>query len=331
MEDVFSESTNSISPVHISLISIVIPCYNEEACIHDFYKTLVCECNKHKEFKFEFIFVNDGSHDNTQRYLEDILENDNRVIIIEFSRNFGKESAISAGLDASNGDVVIPIDADLQHPPSVIFDLVQCYLQGNVDVVIAQRRSRAEESKIYRLCTGLFYKIEDTVSECHMPHNAGDFRLISRKVVDALCSLPEKRRFMKGLYAWVGFKTACVEYDVAQRLAGTSKFSPKSLITLACNGLLDFSSVPLRIWCGIGVLLSFLALCFGLWIIISVILFGIDVPGYASIIVSVFFFGGIHLISIGILGEYIGRIYNEVKSRPSYIIRKIIRHDKGNI
>lgn len=311
------------------LLSVVIPCYNEADGLAEFYAVLNSECADHPDLDYEFIFINDGSSDGTQQVLEGLAISDPRVVVVEFSRNFGKEAALSAGLAQTRGDLVVPIDADLQHPPKVIFELVERFEQGDADVVIARRNSRHGESALYRFCTGLFYKIEDAVSDCHMPRDAGDFRLMSRRVVQALNNLPEKRRFMKGLYAWVGFKTAYVSYDVAQRQSGESKFSAKRLISLALNGILDFSTMPLRVWAAIGTVISFISFLSALWIIISTIFFGIKTPGYASLMVSVVFFGGVQLISIGILGEYIGRVYGEVKSRPAYVVRQIIRGGKA--
>lgn len=301
-------------------LSIVVPCYNESTCIRNFY-VAVCEvCNQYLQYNYEFIFVNDGSSDSTQYELE-MLSSDSRVKIIEFSRNFGKEAALTAGLRASTGDMVVPIDSDLQHPPSVIFELVERFKKGDVDVVIAKRRSRNTESLVYKTCTKLFYDVQSLISECDMPRDAGDFRLMSREVTDVLCSLPENRRFMKGLYAWVGFKSAFVEYDVAERIGGNSKFGGMKLLSLAANGILDFSSFPLRMWMWLGFIVSFVAFIYGIWIIARTLIIGIDTPGWATLMVVVLFLGGIQLVSIGVLGEYIGRVYSQIKGRPTYIIR----------
>lgn len=312
-----------------SLLSVVVPCFNEGAGVRSFYEALTAEFDRHKDVDCELIFVNDGSSDDTQSVLESLAQADDRVTVVEFSRNFGKEAALTAGLRESRGDVVAPMDADLQHPPAVLFELWERYKAGDADVVIAKRRSRHGESKLYQACTRWFYRIESAISDCEMPRDAGDFRLMARKVVDALDDLPEKRRFMKGLYAWVGFRTAFVEYDVAPRAAGESKFSPMRLVALAANGLLDFSSFPLRFWGILGAVVSFIALFFGLWIVVSTLVLGGRLPGYASLMTAVVFLGGIQLLSIGVLGEYIGRLYSEVKGRPSYVIRSVIGRRHG--
>ena len=307
----------------------MVPCFNEEANVSNFYEALTAEFDRHRDVDCELVFVNDGSSDSTQSVLESLVWMDDRVTVVEFSRNFGKEAALTAGLRESRGDVVAPMDADLQHPPAVLFELWERYKAGDVDVVIAKRRSRHWESKIYQICTRWFYRIESTISDCEMPRDAGDFRLMARKVVDALDNLPEKRRFMKGLYAWIGFRTTFVEYDVAPRIAGESKFSPMRLVTLAANGLLDFSSFPLRFWGILGAVVSFIAFLFGLWIVVSTLICGGRLLGYALLMTAVVFMGGIQLLSIGVLGEYIGRLYSEVKARPSYVIRSVIgrRHE----
>lgn len=261
--------------------------------------------------------------------MESFAAKDARVVVVEFARNFGKEAAITAGLRESKGDLVVPIDADLQHPPAVIFDLVQRYREGGVDVVVAKRASRSTESALYKHLTALFYRLENAIGDCTMPRDAGDFRLMNRRVVDALCALPEKRRFMKGLYAWVGFKSAEVTYEVAERAGGASKFSPMRLVTLALNGLLDFSTFPLQFWVLAGLMISAVSLIFGTWILVKTLIFGAHLPGYASLMCAIVFLGGVQLVSIGIIGEYVGRVYSEVKARPSYVIRRVIREGKA--
>lgn len=311
----------------LPIMSFVIPCFNEEDGVTQFYEALAKECLRHPELEYEYVFVNDGSTDNTQIELLNLANEDSRIVVVELSRNFGKESALSAGLKESRGDVVVPIDSDLQHPPGVVFQLWNRFCQKDVDVVIAKRRSRRGESFLYRWATKEFYKIEDLMSECPIPRDAGDFRLMSRRVVDALCALPEKRRFMKGLYAWIGFKVAFIEYEVAPRLSGKSKFSLPKLISLALNGILDFSTFPLKLWTYIGFFISLLAFVSAVWIVLSTLFLGNSVPGYASLITAIVFFGGVQLLSIGILGEYIGRLYGEVKGRPAYVIRQVYRRE----
>lgn len=310
------------------LLSIVVPCYNEELCIEDFYLEL-SECcqkfNKEGLYKFEFIFVNDGSEDKTQSKLRALSKNDKRVRVLEFSRNFGKEAAITAGLKFSSGDFVVPIDADLQHPPELIFIMLEKLQQDQtIDFVTAKRKTIKNESVIYRTITNLFYTLENFISPYSVPKDVGDFRLMKRNVVDALNSLPEKRRFMKGLYAWAGFSFSEVYFDVSPRKGGRSKFTPSKLFSLAADGIFDFSVFPLRIWMLIGILISLLSFFCGCYIVVSTIFFGDKTSEYTSLMVAIFFFGGIQLISIGVLGEYIGRIFSEVKGRPSYILKSKI-------
>ena len=314
--------TNYEMEAGIRLISVVVPCYNESSCINQFYDVITEVFAKYQDYQYELIFVNDGSKDNTADLLWDLKKQDGHVKIVDFSRNFGKEAALTAGLRASAGDVVVPIDADLQHPPEVIFALLERYLEGDVDVVVALRKSRDIESWLYKKLTRCFYKIENAISECEMMPDAGDFRLMSREVADVLSNMPESRRFMKGLYAWVGYKVATIPYEVAERVSGESKFSATRLLALATNGLLDFSSFPLRMWMLLGGFVSLISFIYGLWIVIRTVFWGVDFPGYASILCAILFLGGVQLISIGVLGEYIGRSYSEIKGRPAYIVRK---------
>ncbi len=316
---------------NLESLSIIIPCFNEEDCLENFFSVLK-QTVKENEGKFkgrvEYIFVNDGSSDRTAVILDRFAKNDENVIVYEFSRNFGKEAALSAGLKFSTGDYVVPIDADLQHPPQTIFQMLEVIKkQPDIDLVVAKRKSRKNESFIYRFCTKSFYDLMNKISNCEVPNGVGDFRLMRRTVVQALVNLPEKRRFMKGLYAWVGFKSEEIEYTVAERLDGKSKFTPLKLFSLAVDGLLDFSVFPLRVWGVIGFVIAFFAFLAACYILVSTLIFGIKTPGYASLIISVVFFGGVQLISIGVLGEYLGRVYNEAKGRPTYIIRKKVTHE----
>lgn len=302
-------------------LSIVIPCFNEGLCLGEFYNVLSSVCTAHPEYSCEFIFVDDGSKDNTAEIISHFAEKDPRVVLLEFSRNFGKEAALTAGLRASRGRMVVPIDADLQHPPQVIFELVDRYEQGDVDVVIAKRKSRDTDARWYQVAVKLFYDIQSKLTDCEIPRDAGDFRLISNEVVQVLNALPENRRYMKGLFAWVGFKTTTIDYEIAERVAGGTKFSPLKLLSLAANGILDFSSAPLRFWIFCGFFLSSISFIYGMWIVFKTLMFGVDVPGYASLITLVLFLGGIQLVSVGVIGEYVGRIYSEIKHRPTYIVR----------
>ena len=316
-------------------LSIIIPCFNEEACLEKFFSVLKETCQKNEDkfkIKTEVVFINDGSTDKTSEILERLARKEVNVSVYEFSRNFGKEAALSAGLKFSEGDYVVPIDADLQHPPAVIFEMLEVLKRNNeLDVVIAKRKSRSNESVFYRFSTSVFYGLVNKMSNCEIPNDVGDFRLMRRKVVQALVNLPEKRRFMKGLYAWVGFKSQEITYIVGERVEGKSKFTPIKLFSLALDGLLDFSVFPLRMWGAIGFIIAFVAFLAACYILISTLIFGIKTPGYASLIISIVFFGGIQLISIGVLGEYLGRVYNEAKGRPTYIISKIMKHETSKL
>lgn len=239
--------------------------------------------------------------------------------IINLSRNFGKEAALTAGLDYAKGDAIIPIDVDLQDPPELIKTMVSKWEEG-FDVVLAKRIDRSSDTFIKKITANSFYKINNKISNINIPENVGDYRLFSKKVLKAIQALPENQRFMKGIFAWVGFNTTVVEYKREKRVAGNSSFNGWSLWNFALNGITSFSTVPIRIWLYIGSIISALSFLYGIWIIIKTVLLGVDVPGYSSMMTVVLFLGGIQLMGIGILGEYIGRIYNESKKRPIYIV-----------
>ncbi len=299
-------------------ISIIAPCYNEEETIEPFLRRIeeiLAQINE----PYEIVFINDGSKDNTLNVLLNAKQNFKNIRIINFSRNFGKEAALTAGLDKARGEAAIPIDVDLQDPPELIKDLVAKWREG-YDVVLAKRADRTSDSFAKRVSADLFYKLNGKISNVDIPNNVGDFRLMSKRVVEALNQLPENQRFMKGLFAWVGFKTVVIEYVREKREAGQSSFNGWKLWNFALDGITSFSTLPLRIWLYIGALVSFLSFLYGSFIILKTLIFGVDLPGYASLAVIMLFLGGIQLIGIGILGEYIGRIYSESKRRPSYII-----------
>jgi polyisoprenyl-phosphate glycosyltransferase len=313
----------SINENLMKLITLLVPLYNEESSIMPFLSASseILWPLEERGYSFEFLFVNDGSKDDTLRILLEALANDERVKVIDLSRNFGKEAAMTAGIDSADGDAVIPIDVDLQDPPDVIENMIEKWEHG-AEVVLAHRQDRIKDTFIKRKTAGWFYKIHNIVSQPEIPENVGDYRLLDRVVVEALKQLPERRRFMKGLYSWVGFKTATVEYERPQRMAGESKFSVWKLWNIALEGITSFSTVPLQIWTYLGLFISLLSFFYMLYIISRTIVHGIDVPGYASLLVTILFLGGIQLIGIGVLGEYLGRVYTEVKQRPTYIIRK---------
>lgn len=299
-------------------ISIVVPCYNEESSI-DFFLEEMRSVLEKIEKSYEIVFVNDGSRDKTLDVLKEKSLNCKEIRVINLSRNFGKEAALSAGIDLSLGEVVVPIDVDLQDPPELIIDFIRLYDEGN-DVVVAKRVDRSSDSFAKRLSAEIFYKLHNKISHIEIPNNVGDYRLMSRRVVDELKKLPETQRFMKGLFAWLGFKTAVVEYKRDARISGESSFNSWKLWNFAIDGITSFSTAPLKIWLYLGFVLAFFTFIYGSIIIIKTVVFGVDSPGYASLLTSVLFLGGIQLMGIGILGEYIGRIYLETKNRPVYII-----------
>lgn len=304
----------------IPLLSLVVPFFNEEEAIPAFFSRVIPCLEALEDLRFEVVCVNDGSVDRTLACLIAMAESDERVRVIDLSRNFGKEAAMSAGLAEAEGDIVIPFDADLQDPPEVIPQLVAKWREG-FDVVLARRVDRTSDSFLKRFSASHFYRLHNRLADVKIPDNVGDFRLMTREVANAVSALPESRRFMKGLFAWVGFRTATVSYSRDRRVAGNSKFSGWKLWNFALEGITSFSTMPLRIWTYFGLLVSVLAFAYATFLVIRTLVHGIDVPGYASLLVSILFFSGVQLIGIGILGEYIGRIYIEAKRRPLYLIR----------
>ena len=307
-----------MSKMHLPFLSIVAPCYNEEDVIDIFLEKIFIVLNKLGK-SYEIVFVNDGSRDNTLEILKQKAKEFDVVRVISLSRNFGKEAALSAGLDMAHGEVVVPIDVDLQDPPELILDFVKKYEEG-YDVVVGKRVDRTTDSTAKRVSAETFYKLHNKISDIEIPHNVGDYRLMSRRVVEELKKLPETQRFMKGIFAWLGFKTAVIEYKREARVAGETSFNGWKLWNFALDGITSFSTAPLRIWLYIGMALALISFIYGSWIILKTLIFGVDSPGYASMITVVLFLGGIQLMGIGILGEYIGRIYIESKNRPVYIV-----------
>ena len=303
------------------LVSIVTPFYNEGEGVKHFYQVMAQTMEKLPDFDFEIVCVDDGSRDNTLEQLIAMSKPDPRVSVLEFSRNFGKEAAMTAGIDATTGDCVIPIDADLQDPPALISEMLQKWQEG-AEVVLAKRVDRSSDSYAKRTTALMFYRLHNTLSSLQIPENVGDYRLMDRVVVDALKQLPERQRFMKGLFAWVGFKTVTIEYSRDARLVGETKFSGWKLWNFAIEGITSFSLVPLKIWIYVGLAGALFAFLYATFIILRTLIFGIDLPGYASLLVVTLFFGSLQLISLGVIGEYIGRIYFESKQRPLYLIRK---------
>jgi len=303
-------------------VSIVVPFFNEAEGIELFRAALDAALAQCPDIAFEVVCVDDGSTDDTLSRLVALAALDPRFLVIELSRNFGKESALSAGIDVASGDAVIPFDADLQDPPELIPKLIAEWRKG-ADVVLARRAERSADSFLKRTTARLFYRIHNRLSDVKIPDNVGDFRLMSRGATDALRQLPERNRFMKGLFAWVGFRTVVVEYARRPRAAGKTKFSGWRLWNFALEGLTSFSTAPLRLWAYLGGVGAIVAIVYGAIIIVRTLVRGVDVPGYASLLVAVLFVGSVQLIGIGVLGEYIGRIYLESKQRPRYVVRQV--------
>jgi glycosyltransferase involved in cell wall biosynthesis len=300
-------------------ISIVVPVHNEITGIDELFAQLISVLER-LGTTWEVIFVNDGSTDATLDRLIEFHHRMPAIKIINLSRNFGKDVALSAGFDFARGAAVIPIDADLQDPPELIIPMVAKWREG-FDIVFATRKRREGDSWLKRKTAHYFYEIFDRITDIPVPHDTGDFRLVDRRVVDVLVRLPERTRFMKGLFAWVGFKQASIAFDRQPRHAGETKWSYWRLWNFALDAITSFSSLPLKIWSYIGVACSLFAFLFALFLIGLKIFRGVDLPGYPSLMVAVLFFGGVQLISLGIIGEYLARMYSEVKGRPLYLVR----------
>lgn len=309
------------------MLSLVVPMFNEAEAIAPFFERVLPIVQGLGE-SFEIVCVNDGSRDGTVRVLNAWREQCPEVKIVDLSRNFGKEAASSCGLSFASGRAVILIDADLQDPPELIPEMVSKWREG-FDMVLAHRRSRDTDSIVKRTTAGWFYRLINRMSDVAIPENTGDFRLMDAAVVDALGLYGERTRFMKGLFASLGFRQAVVEFDREARIAGTSKWAYWKLWNLALEGLTSFSSAPLRIWSYLGFLVAISGLLYAIFVVLKTLIFGVDVPGYASLIVIVLIFSGLQLLSIGIMGEYVARIFIEVKARPLYIVRDAQGFDEG--
>ncbi len=306
------------------LLSLVVPVFNEAESINIFVDKIKQILLGTPEIQVEVLFVNDGSTDNTLSKLLERQQQDSFISVIDLSRNFGKESALTAGLYMARGDIVIPMDVDLQDPPEIIPEMIGKWRQG-YEVVVGRRINRDSDSFAKRTSANWFYRLHNKISTPSLPENVGDFRLMDRCVIDALKELPETCRFMKGIFSWIGFRTTYIDYVRPERAAGTTKFNGWKLWNFALEGITSFSTVPLRIWTYIGFLVSLLSFAFGFSIALKVLLWGIEVPGYASLLVGMTFLGGLQLIGIGILGEYLGRAYMETKRRPIFLIRNIYK------
>ena len=298
-------------------ISCVVPAFNEAANLTPLLSGLTAQLAQLSE-RWEVIVIDDGSRDATPAAMTAWLLRPG-VRYVRLSRNFGKEAALTAGIDRAGGEVVLLMDADLQHPATLVPQMLAAWVEG-ADMVCAARASRADESLAKRLGTALFYALVNRNQEVQIPVDAGDFRLMDRRVADALRALPERNRFMKGLYAWVGFRTVIIPYLPHERFSGNSRFSMRRLARLAFTGVTSFTNAPLRLWSALGAAIAALALGYGCWIVIDHFLYGVDVAGWATLVAGMMFLSGVQLLSIGILGEYVGRIFDEVKRRPVYVV-----------
>lgn len=303
-------------------LSLVVPVFNEEAMLALFYRT-VRESEALAPYDVEIVLVNDGSTDTTSEIAQQLVATDEMVVLVDFSRNFGKEPALFAGLSYATGDAVIPIDVDLQDPIDVIPRLVERWQQG-ADVVLAKRVDRRQDGFLKRLSAEGFYRFHNSISTPKIEENVGDFRLMSRPVVNSILQMPERNLFMKGVLSWVGYTTDVVSYERAARAAGSTKFNGWKLWNLAIEGITSFSTVPLRIWTYLGLGVALFSFIYAAWLVMGKIMWGNPVPGYPSLMTAILFLGGVQLVGIGVLGEYIGRIYIEVKQRPRYVVKRVL-------
>lgn len=310
-------------------ISVIVSCYNEEKALPLFYEEMerVRKADFENETEFEYIFVNDGSKDKTLEVMKKLAKEDSKVRFISFSRNFGKEAGIHAGLSNSTGELTVVMDADLQHPPEIILEMLK-YIEEGYDTVATRRKNRKGEPVFKSFCARMFYKLINNFMEVKLEEGAQDFRMMKRNVVDAILSLDEYNRFSKGIFNWVGFKCKYIEIDNVKRAAGKTKWSFSSLWKYAMEGITSFTTAPLKIAIFIGIFVFIVSTIFAFTIIVQTLIMGKDVPGYASTIVSVLFMGAIQLLCIGILSEYISKMYMEIKNRPKYIIRDKIDNEK---
>lgn len=307
-------------PTHRPLLSVVVPMYNESEGVEVFFSTL-CPILSTITSDWEIICINDGSRDDTLPRIKDFSAKDHRIKFVSLSRNFGKETALTAGLHHAFGQAVVPIDADMQDPPELIPEMVAKWREG-YKVVLATRKARTGDSFMKRLTASIFYKIIGKLTRFPIPANTGDFRLMDAEVVNIIRLLPERTRFMKGLFAWAGFRSTTVYFERKPRAKGEAKQNYRSLWQLAKDGIFSFTTLPLRVSTYLGALISLLSFTYAAWLIVRTLILGVETPGYVSIMVAVLFMGGIQLLSLGIIGEYIGRIYKETKQRPLFVVEE---------
>ncbi|MBQ3413895.1 MAG: glycosyltransferase family 2 protein [Clostridia bacterium] len=308
-------------------ISVVIPMYYEEEVANECYERMKKVLNNISNYEYEIIFVNDGSKDKTLEILEEIAKKDKNVKIVSFARNFGHQCAVTAGLKYVTGDAIVIIDADLQDPPELIPEMLKLWEDGN-EVIYGKRKTRDGESKFKLLTAKMFYKTLNALSDVEIPKDTGDFRLVDRKVVDVINSLPEHNKFLRGLFSWVGFEQTAFEYERKERFAGKTKYPLKKMLKLASDGIIGFSTKPLKIVGGLGILSIIISFGVLIYSILSYIFkWNMLTPGWTSLMITMTFLGGIILLSLWMMGEYISRIYDESKNRPQYIIKKMINID----
>lgn len=305
-------------------ISVIVPMYYEEDVVQECYNRLSKVMIDLRDYEYELVFVDDGSKDKTLSILEDLAQKDDKVKIISFTRNFGHQCAVSAGLNYVSGDAAVIIDADLQDPPEIIPEMVKLWNEGN-DIVYAKRKSRKGVSIFFNISYKLFYRLLSLLSDIEIPLDTGDFRLVNRKVLNIIKEMPEHNKFFRGLFSWTGFKQVPLEYDRDARFAGETKYPLKKLIKLALDGIIGFSSKPLKIVGYLGIVTIIISFCLLLYALTSFFLFPNSIPvGWTSLMVAITFFCGVQLLSLWIMSEYISRIYDESKQRPQYIIEKTI-------
>lgn len=302
-------------------ISILIPCYNEEASLPLLYNELVKLMNSHSNYAWEILMINDGSKDRTLEIIKNLRKKDNRICYVDLSRNFGKEKAMLAGFDYVTGDCMVIMDADLQHPPYIVNEMITKWEAG-YDDVYAKRKSRGKEPWLRKQFSLLFYKILQKTTKIEILPNVGDFRLLDRKCIESLKQLRETERYTKGMYCWIGYKKTAVEFEQQDRQAGQSSWNFLSLLSLAIEGIVSFTTFPLKIATFVGIFTSLCAFIYMIYVIIKAILFGDPVSGFPTLLSIMLFLGGIQLLALGVIGEYIGRIFHETKRRPVYIVRE---------
>lgn len=321
-----TKNENQEVKLKVKRLTIVVPFFNEEMVLEQLHQRLDKLSKNCSMYCFDFLFVNDGSHDQSVPIILKLKEKDSRIALLDLSRNYGKEIAMLAGLDYAQGDALVIIDADLQQPPELIKEMIDWWEQGYSDVY-AVRNKRKGESVLKKMTSSLYYRILQKASNTNIYPHAGDFRLLDRKVINALKELREQERYTKGLYGWVGFKKKELFYDADERAGGTTKWHMSTLMNLAVNGITSYTTLPLRISAMIGVMVSFVGFIYMMIVLAQTLLLGASVSGYPSLMIGILFLGGLQLISLGIIGEYLGRIFNETKNRPLYFVNEYYKEE----